>query len=401
MTQPFFSIVIPTRGRPKLLRDALVSTLRQDFDDFEVVASDNYNDAQTQAVFDEFKEDRPLRCVRTDRLLNMPEHWDFATQHARGEYVLILTDRSVLKQGALKTIHEAISSTNGPAEVCSWRWSLYNDSAECEYGDGSIFNESIVNFPSKKLAEEFANGLGSYVYCLPRGLNSCYKSTLMQRIRDEFGSPFRPISPDYYSAFAIMGIAHEVLFVNQSLFVSQGLKDSNGWRGMSGIDTGYIKSLGEYDIYNHVPIKSLLVKNLIFEDFLDAREVIGGNLKDVNCDWSAYFENCYRELLIKKGAGILSPDEIGELFDEWERALSTFDQATQNATKDRIEISNKSFSLQPAPKPNQECTFASSFLIRIKRWIKKVIRTPQYIGNSPDFMPDEKRRQSVLEVAGF
>ena len=33
MPQPFFSIVIPTRGRPELFRDALVSALWQDFDD--------------------------------------------------------------------------------------------------------------------------------------------------------------------------------------------------------------------------------------------------------------------------------------------------------------------------------------------------------------------------------
>ena len=51
---------------------------------------------------------------------------------------------------------------------------------------------------------------------------------------------------------------------------------------MAGIDTGYLKALGKYDIYTQVPIKSPLVKNLIFEDFLVAREVIGGNLKGVN-----------------------------------------------------------------------------------------------------------------------
>ena len=44
MIPPYFSILIPTRGRPDLLRDAVVSALFQDFDNFEVVVSDNCND---------------------------------------------------------------------------------------------------------------------------------------------------------------------------------------------------------------------------------------------------------------------------------------------------------------------------------------------------------------------
>ncbi len=391
MKQPFFSIIIPTRGRPKYLRDAIVSALKQDFEDLEVVVSDNYNDGQTKVVFDEFKEDRRLRCVRTDRLLNMPEHWEFATQHACGQYVLILTDRSVLKQGALKTIHDGISSFNSSVEVCSWRWSLYDDTAGSEYGVGSMFKDKdTINFPSRRLAEEFANGLGGYVYCLPRGLNSCYKSTLMQRIRDEFGTPFKPISPDYYSAFVIMGTAQEVLYIDKPLVVFQGNADSNGGRGMTGIDTGYLKDLGEYDIHTHVPIKSPLLKNTVFEDFFVAREVIGGNLKGVECDWSAYFETCYCELLIKKDAGILSSDVMDELFGEWKRALSTFDQPTQKATKERVEILIESFIFPLHLKCIQKNTIKSSYLIRVKSWIKKLISAPR-----------EEKWRSVLKIAGF
>jgi len=409
MPQPFFSIVIPTRGRPKFLRDALVSALRQDFDDFEVVVSDNYNDDRTLAVLHEFKEDRRLRCVRTDRLLNMPEHWDFATQHAHGQYVLILTDRSVLKQGALKTIQGAISSSDTPVEVCSWRWSSYKDSAGAELGDNSIFQgeKHIYNFSSRKLAEDFTNGLGWlkgvgwYVFCLPRGLNSCYKNTLMHRIRDEFGTPFKPLSPDYYSAFVILGTAQEVMYIDKSLVIFQGEAYSQGARSISGIDTGYIKSLGVNDIYTHVPIKSPLVKSLIFEDFLVARKVIGGNLKDVNFDWPAYFENCYSELLIKKEAGILPSDKMDELFAEWTRALSTFDQPTQNATKEKVQKLIEAFKFPAHLKPIKVNTHANSYLIHIKLWIKKLISAFKCRESPSKIKPDKKEWQSVLKIAGF
>lgn len=401
MQQPFFSIVIPTRGRPKFLRDAVVSALRQNFDNFEVLVSDNYNDIQTQALLDEFKKDRRLRCIRTDGLLNMPKHWDFATQHAHGQYVLILTDRSVLKHGALKTIHGAISVSNSPVEVCSWRWSLYDDAAGSEYGDGAMHKDKrTIVYSSRRLAEEFAQGLGGYVYCLPRGLNSCYKNTLMQRIRHEFGSPFKPISPDYYSAFAILGTAQEVLYIDKSLFFFQGNADSNGGRGMTGIDTGYLEALGEYDIYTHVPIKLPLVKSSIFEDFLVAREVIGGNLKDVDCDWSVYFENCYYELLIKKEAGVLSVDEVSKLFTEWERALSTFDQEFQTATRERVAKLTASFIFPVHLQCIKAKTITSPSPVGDRSWtqkLKSVFWGKKNISNSET----GKKRQSALEVAGF
>ena len=39
--KPFFSVVIPTRNRASLLRYALQTALDQDFDDYEIVVSDN------------------------------------------------------------------------------------------------------------------------------------------------------------------------------------------------------------------------------------------------------------------------------------------------------------------------------------------------------------------------
>jgi len=392
-----------------MLRDALVSALKQDFEDFEVVVSDNYNDNQTQVVLDEFKEDRRLRCIRTNRLLNMPDHFDFATQHVSGQYVLILTDRSVLKQGALKAIHDAISSSDSPIDVCSWRWSLYNEREGYEYGDGSMFQgkKNINIFSSRKLADLFVNGFGwvkgegLYVYCLPRGINSCYKNTLMHRIRDKYGSPFKPLSPDYHSAFAILGTAQEVLYIDKSLVIFQGQADSQGGKSMSGINTGYIEALGEYDLYTHVPIKLPLVKSLIFEDFLVVREKIGGNLKDVHFDWSAYFENCYHELLTKKAAMVLSSDKIDELFAEWGRALSTFDQQTQNVTKEKVKKLIEYFKYPEHLKPIQVNTSKSSCSIRIKAWIKKIISVLQFRIHPSKIKTGEKRWLSVLRIAGF
>ena len=50
MAKPFFSIVIPTKNRPELLRDAIRSVLLQNFDDYELIVSDNFNDERTKKL---------------------------------------------------------------------------------------------------------------------------------------------------------------------------------------------------------------------------------------------------------------------------------------------------------------------------------------------------------------
>ena len=47
---PFFSIVIPTKNRPVFLRESIQSILYQDFDDYEIIVSDNFNETETKIL---------------------------------------------------------------------------------------------------------------------------------------------------------------------------------------------------------------------------------------------------------------------------------------------------------------------------------------------------------------
>lgn len=337
LKSPFFSILIPTRNRPDLLRDALQSALFQDFDDFEVVVSDNCSDDRTQNVLNEFRDNTRLRCIRPERLLAMPEHWEFASKHAEGAYVLFLTDRSVLKRRALKTICEAINAANGEVEVCTWRWSLYDDVAKREFGDVSIGKEGGGMLSTELVNADFAEGTCQYPYSLPRGLNSCYRKELVNSMREKYGTIFRPINPDFTSAFLLLESVKSLLFIDQALFISQGLNISNGGNAFAKTADTYLQTLGEGDWFSKVPIKMALVENIIFQDYLSIRDLVSGSLKKKDVCWAAYFERCYRELIEKKGARQLSSNEMKNLFAEWSRALAGFDHSVQHDVQRRVK----------------------------------------------------------------
>lgn len=384
---PYFSIIIPTRNRPHLLRDAIASALWQDFHDFEVVVSDNFNDERTQVVLDEFLGDPRLRVVRTERLLPMPAHWEFATNQARGQYVLILTDRAVLRQHALKTIHAAILAQEKKVELCSWRWSLFDNKIGVEFPDTKcIRGQDIVVLQSRQLAQDFAQGGRNYSCFLPRGLNSCYHRDLMERVRQKWGTPFKPISPDYTSAFMFMAESPEVLVIDQSIFLWQGLDESLGLKGSAMTGLSYLKTLGDINWYTYVPIKAPIVENLIFEDFLVVQKLAKGYLEGIEISWPVYFEKCYRELLYKRDRALLPSNEIDELFNEWNRALSQFDTATKEETKKRIK---SLFWL--VIKIRLKKSFAGPFLLWLKRKIEHGILYRYFYGSG----------RSILAVAGF
>src|SRR5262245_27225837 len=89
--RPLFTSLMPTRNRSHLLRYAIRCALAQTNGDYEIIVSDNDSSDDTPNVIKEF-DDPKLRSIRTPKSLNMPDHWEWAIDHARGEYVTFLCD---------------------------------------------------------------------------------------------------------------------------------------------------------------------------------------------------------------------------------------------------------------------------------------------------------------------
>lgn len=336
---PFFSVIIPTKNRPELLVDAIESVLRQDFFDYELIISDNYNDDRTKAAVETFLGNPRLHYVRTDRELNMPDHWEFATSRGRGRFILVLTDRSVLKQGALKHINrELVARPN--IRVCSWRWTLFDEDLSVEFGDrktrGTDY-ESILC--AEEVAQNFTLQKRNTLYQLPRGLNSCYDAELSRQIRDVYGTLFRPISPDYTSAFLLLAHVDSILYINRPLFISQGLRVSNGGNAVTTSAMKYISTLSLADPYLYVPIKEPLVENTLFCDYIQIKDITteNGGIHGIEIDWSVYFIACYREILEKMLNRRFSLRmSASESLRAWQSALKTLDGETQAAVRSQL-----------------------------------------------------------------
>lgn len=101
MSQPFFSIVIPTYNRSELFPLAVQSILNQTFKDFEIIVSDNYSADPTPEVVKRFTDPR-VKYVRTPVHYTIADAWEFARTHANGQFIMMLSDDDALVSSALE-----------------------------------------------------------------------------------------------------------------------------------------------------------------------------------------------------------------------------------------------------------------------------------------------------------
>jgi len=116
MSTPFFTVLIGTRNRPRLLRQALESVIGQDFDDFNVLlindGSDQEHMAEITALCDEYADKvRRIDLVHYPRGHGQSYTLNTGALNATGRFLATLDDDDFwTDMQHLSKAHEALSS---------------------------------------------------------------------------------------------------------------------------------------------------------------------------------------------------------------------------------------------------------------------------------------------------
>jgi len=87
---PRVSICIPTYRQVDYLQETLRSVQVQDFEDYELIISDDSPDDTVQQLVASFGFDDRLRYYRNPVALGSPENWNAAVRYAQGDYIKIM-----------------------------------------------------------------------------------------------------------------------------------------------------------------------------------------------------------------------------------------------------------------------------------------------------------------------
>lgn len=108
-----FSVLLPTRNRLHYLRYAVETVRRQDYDDWEIVISDNFSEEDIAGYVRSLDEPR-IKYSRTERFVPVTENWNRALDQCSGDYITMLGDDDGLLQGYFRRLDELIRQFGPP-----------------------------------------------------------------------------------------------------------------------------------------------------------------------------------------------------------------------------------------------------------------------------------------------
>jgi GT2 family glycosyltransferase len=390
---PFFSIVIPTRNRPSLFEDALRSVIHQNFNDFEIVISDNSTNNETQNIIAKYNNQTKLKVYKPDVELNMLNHWEFASKKAKGKYVLILADRNVLVQGSLKKIFKIILKNQniecfsfGIQSFCETNNSLKKRTFK---KGNNIFDLSqlVSNFKQ----EIWSNTLYSYSLdnCFPKSINSIYKNEFIHRIRERYGSYFNfdgVVTPDYSSFFINSINTNNVYFIGDTILLRQGNLDSNGGKFFSG-DLSYLDTIDnfkgfEIDFLINIP----LVYNAICSDFICIYRHFEKNIIIDKDFMLSYFSNLLYEISLLEKSHFKNDNLL--IFRHKILEYAEKYQISKREIEEKIDTIDS--------RINKRKDFITNIDIHLKDFLSVRFSEQSFINKIYKF-----KYKSILEAAGF
>jgi glycosyltransferase involved in cell wall biosynthesis len=312
---PFFTILVPTRGRSEIVAGAIESVLAQTFSDFEIVLSDNdESPAATRDAVTKYSADARFRYFRTSGQLPMHDNWEFAFEQALGKHVILLEDKMRIVPNTLEILKHHLDHHGDM--VISYHIKFAKEASL----------PSLTTYPkaelldSKTTIEQFCRFSQRFFDVLPKGLDSCAPRELLLAIKKSSptGMLFSYISPDYASGFMILANSQRFLHINEPLvyvpnnWMWQG-KFSNGQASYKKTDS-YKRFLASLpvtrdQIIENVPIKSeFLWINSVIYDFLKFYQRPDHQPK---INWVSYHAFCVILILMgKKVGGSLTEETV-------------------------------------------------------------------------------------------
>jgi glycosyltransferase involved in cell wall biosynthesis len=108
-----FSVLLPTRNRLEYLRYAVETVRRQDYDDWEIIISDNFSEQDVGTYVQSLNEPR-IKYFRTEHAVSVTDNWNNALNRSTGDYVVMLGDDDCLMKRYFTTALDLIQQHDQP-----------------------------------------------------------------------------------------------------------------------------------------------------------------------------------------------------------------------------------------------------------------------------------------------
>jgi glycosyltransferase involved in cell wall biosynthesis len=281
-----FSVLLPTRNRKELLARAIETVRRQDYDNWEIIVSDNFSDEDISGYVASLSDPR-IKYFRTDSFIPVTENWNNALIKSDGDYIIMLGDDDCIMKGYFSTLSDLIKQFKSPDFIYTNAFLYAYPSVMPSvpegflrtYSNRSLFYEvKVPYFLEKKKAMELVDYSLNFKVMFDYNMQFSLVSRKLINNMKVYGEFYQSPYPDYYASNAIMLKAETILVVPEPL-VTIGISP---------------KSFGFYYFNDEEADGNAFLKNI-------ADPVIVNNLRDVilpgsemNTSWLVSMETLVR-----------------------------------------------------------------------------------------------------------
>lgn len=102
--KPYFTIGIPVYNRPTYLKEAVNSVLKNSFQDFELIISDDHSDSKTISYLKSLNNPK-IHVLYSESRIGMVNNWKKLIDSASGKYIKLLMSDDIIFPNTLKITH--------------------------------------------------------------------------------------------------------------------------------------------------------------------------------------------------------------------------------------------------------------------------------------------------------
>ena len=290
------SVIIPTRERSDTLQSSLKTCVVQDYDNLEIIVSDNFSTDNTREIVESFDDPR-IRYINTGQRLGMSGNWEFALSHVSGGYLTFLGDDDGLLPDAISTVNAIIQETGCAALTSNnaeYRWPSHDGNRQARLT--IPLQDGLERRNSRDALFQAMRYQRSYLE-LPWLYRGFASHEVVKRAMHADGTFFRSLNPDFYSAVALSCVTDSYYFLSRPFALNGWSRHSTG--AAHFVTGGSARPKQQYQSEDNLPFHGELsmaptVALLLAEAVLQAKECIEG-ARDLSLDLEAVLTESVRE----------------------------------------------------------------------------------------------------------
>jgi len=225
--------------------------LRQTYENFEIIVSDNLSEDNTKEVVFQFKDSR-IKYINPGKRLSMSGNFEFALGYVSEGFVMFIGSDDGIMPDAINYVDSIVQKYKVDAVSCRQATYVWPNFIDQEIAERLVFGDLGRDVEIRSSHEWIQKTLSSpSMYCF--NLPNLYCGFVHKRIIDQAyknGRYFRSITPDAYSAFATAIFVDRYAFSFKPFSIAGASAKSNGASALhsSGDDKEANKFYSENDI---------------------------------------------------------------------------------------------------------------------------------------------------------